>query len=240
MKDDLVALDAVRRPSYFFRGQAIHLLFLIAMVPAAWALAAPAAGDQQWLGLTDTTWFLICISVAIVHQTYVWVGWRGQLGWQVFTRIFGRNDFLVFCLIFFPLLLARPTLVFVVAWSDRGSLVLATWIALLCGGLLLVPALITGHSVVRYFGFARAAGADHFRNRYRRMPLVTNGVFRWIDNPMYVLAFFGLWSIALVMKSQLALVAAIFQHGYIWAHYLGTEKPDMALLYSQHENWPMT
>jgi len=231
----LVAPAAARSWGYFFRGQWIQLLFLVAMLPAAAALSVPAVKDRHWLGLSNTDWFWVCVVAAIVHQAYVWLAWRSQLGWQAFTRVFGPNDFAAYCAVFFPLLAARPLLIFVVAWVDRESLALPEWIAIVCGSLLLVPALATGYSIQRYSGWARAAGADHFREAYRRMPLVKQGAFRWTDNAMYTLAFSGLWSIAFLLQSRLALVAAIFQHGYIWAHYLATEKPDMNLLYSRND-----
>src|SRR5438093_373826 len=96
---------------------------------------------------------------------------------------------------------------------------------------ILVPSLYTAWSVQRYFGFARAAGADHFRRRYREMPLVTRGAFAWTPNAMYTFGFLGLWAVALFGRSHAGLVAALFQHAYIWVHYACTEQPDMELLY---------
>jgi hypothetical protein len=232
MSDNLVVCDAARSWNYFFRGQAIHLLFLAAMLPAAWALAVPANDEKLWCGFTNLQWFGMSVAAAIAHQVFVWLGWRSQLCWQTLTVLFGRNDFSVFCAIFFPLLVARPVLVFTVGWVDRGSLALPTWVSFSCGFVLLLPSLMAGYSVMKYFGVARAAGGDHFREQYRQMPLVRKGAFRWTNNAMYTLVFFGLWSIAFLLQSHLALVAAIFQHGYIWVHYLGTEQPDMDLLYA--------
>ncbi|MFW5850458.1 MAG: methyltransferase [Spirochaetota bacterium] len=71
---------------------------------------------------------------------------------------------------------------------------------------------------------------DHFRRRYREMPLVTQGVFRFSSNAMYGYAFLLLWAIALITRSHAALAAALFQHTYIWVHRYCTEEPDMPLL----------
>jgi hypothetical protein len=101
------------------------------------------------------------------------------------------------------------------------------------GVVLLLPAGYTLYSVQRYFGMGRAAGGDHFRESYRQLPMVRQGAFAWTPNAMYVLAFLGLWAVAFLTRSHLALVAAVFHHGYIWAHYLGTEAPDMAYLYDR-------
>jgi hypothetical protein len=233
--DEPVILAATHSPAYFFRGQVMHLLFLATMLAAAAALAAGHGDDRVLLGLSARTWFWLAIGEAVLHQAYVWLAWRGQLGWQVFTRLFGRHDLAVYCGGFFPLLVLRPLLVGCVGWADRGSLALPDWLVTSCGAVLLVPAAVTGYSVARYFGMARAAGGDHFRESYRNMPLVNRGAFRWTPNAMYTLAFFGLWAIAFLCHSHLALVAAIFQHGYIWAHYLSTERPDMEMLYGGGE-----
>jgi protein-S-isoprenylcysteine O-methyltransferase Ste14 len=94
-----------------------------------------------------------------------------------------------------------------------------------------VPAVYTLLSVERYFGFERAIGGDHFRSRYRQMPLVKQGAFKWSENAMYAFVFLLLWSIALFAGSWVALSLAVFQHVYVWAHYCFTEKPDMELIY---------
>jgi hypothetical protein len=63
--------------------------------------------------------------------------------------------------------------------ADYGSLPLPVASALPLGILLLLPAVWTMHSVVKFFGFARALGGDHFFERYRAMPMVRQGAFRY-------------------------------------------------------------
>ncbi len=147
------------------------------------------------------------------------------------TKIFGRADMVVWGLIFMPMLLLRPVTVLGVALADTSSLALPVWITLVLGLALCVPAVFAMYSVARYFGIPRALGGDHFREHYRRMPLVTGGAYRYTGNAMYGHIFLGLWAIALLAGSQAALAAAFFQHTYIWVHYVATEKPDMDLLY---------
>jgi len=115
--------------------------------------------------------------------------------------------------------------------ADAGSADLWPQTAWGIGGLLLVPALYALYSVGKYFGLDRALGGDHFRESYRHMPFVKKGAFRWTPNAMYTIAFLLFWGIAFIANSRLALAAAFFHHAYIWAHYLGTESPDMALIY---------
>ena len=210
-------------------------MFLAALVPVAWGLAAPALGDGEWLGWSDTAWFAASLAVAVLHQSFIWIVWRAQLGWNAVTRLLGRADFAVYGAIFFAFLFLRPALIFAVSAADAGSLLLPAWLPIMLGVLLCVPAAYTGWSVARYFGFARAAGGDHFRRRYREMPLVDQGAFAWTPNAMYTLGFLSLWVIPLLARSHAGLVAALFQHAYIGVHYACTEAPDMELL---HPNAP--
>jgi len=55
--------------------------------------------------------------------------------------------------------------------------------------ILLIPAIYLLYSVIRYFGFTRALGADHFDEKYRMLPLVRRGIFRFTDNGMYTYGF---------------------------------------------------
>ena len=87
------------------------------------------------------------------------------------------------------------------------------------------------YSVSRYFGMMRAAGADHFDPRYRDLPLVKEGIFRFTNNGMYIYAFLLFWAIAVGFNSSAALAVAVFSHAYIWVHFFATEKPDMDYLY---------
>jgi hypothetical protein len=48
---------------------------------------------------------------------------------------------------------------------------------------------------------------------------------------MYKFGFLILWSIALVFLSKAALLAAAFNHLYIWVHFYFTELPDIRRIY---------
>jgi protein-S-isoprenylcysteine O-methyltransferase Ste14 len=102
--------------------------------------------------------------------------------------------------------------------------------------ILLIPAVHLFYSVARYFGFRRAFGIDHFDPRYRAVPLVRRGIFEYSPNGMYVFGFLLLWSVALWYASVAALIAALFNHLYIWVHYWATERPDMRRIYGARAN----
>ncbi len=216
---------------YFFHRQIWHLSALLILVPVSWTFAAPAMNEGSWLGITDAAWFWLATGVPVLHQLIVWIVFRLQLGWAVFTRIFGGADLFVWSVLFIPFLAARPVLVFGLAKATRTTLELPQTLAAGLALLLILPAIYTFWSTIRYFGIRRAIGGDHFRTAYRQMPLVRQGAFKYNSNAMYAFAFFLLWSIALFTGSQAALSVAIFQHAYVWVHYYCTEKPDMKLIY---------
>ncbi len=233
--DDIVIAEATSA-SYFFKGQAFHFFTGVVLVFLVSALAHPVLGDGAWLGVADVTWFWMAIGLAVLHQVLVWLVFRGQLGWGILSRWFGRRDLFVWGLVFLPLLAARPILLIGLALADRGSLGLDSTVGWILGFALLIPTLYVFWSVERYFGVARALGGDHFRMHYRAMPFVHRGAFRWSSNAMYTFAFLGLWSIALFANSRAAMAVAIFEHAFVWAHYYATEKADMELIYAGRSN----
>lgn len=214
-----------------FAGQLQHLLLLAGLIPGAVYLAQPALDGSTWLGISDTAWFWAAILVPVAHQIFVWLAFRTQLIFGSFTRLFGRSDMRVWGAIFLPFLLLRPLVVLGLGLADDGSLARFRGLQILLALILLALALYTFWSVARYFGLARALGGDHFRQKYREMPLVQEGAFKYSSNAMYTFGFLVLWSIALFTGSRAALAEALFQHAYIWVHMYTVEEPDMRVIY---------
>ena len=225
-----ITIPEARSIQYFFKRQGWHLLSLALLVAVAYAFASPAMGDGSWLGIPDIAWFWTAIALVILHQVLVWIVFRLQLGWAALSKLFGKADLTIWSIAFLPLLIARPILVIGLAMTDRGSLALPRCVEITLGVMLLLPALYALWSVGRYFGLERALGGDHFRQKYRDMPMVHEGAFQWSSNAMYAFVFLGLWAIALLLDSQAALSLALFQHAYIWVHFWCTEEPDMKLM----------
>ena len=92
------------------------------------------------------------------------------------------------------------------------------------------------YSVRTYFGFKRAYGIDHFDESYRQRPFVREGIFRFTANAMYTYGFLILWVPGLIFSSKAALIAAGFNHLYIWVHYYTTELPDIRFIYKGSGN----
>jgi hypothetical protein len=220
---------------YFFHRQLWHFLSLIILVYLTWKFANPTIQNNTWLSISSNTWFWLSVGFTIVHQVIVWIVFRLQLGWATLTKIFKSYDQYVWAIIFLPLLISRPIFIVGLANSTSNTLPISKPILIIIGIILIIPALYTLWSVLKYFKIMRALGGDHFRVSYRKMPMVDKGAFKYSGNAMYSYAFLLLYSIALFNVSQPALIVAIFQHIYIWIHYYCTEKPDMDIIYGNNE-----
>ena len=212
----------IKKTLSIWTGQALHftcLAFLLAAVSAAWV----------YLGQPFPVLFWATISIPIIHQIFVWLAWRLELQSSATSKTIGFRGYLV-C--FFLLFGGRFFALLALAWIDRGSLQLEILPRITITAVLTGLGAYAMYSVVRFFGMARAAGGDHFDPRYRDMPLVNEGIFRFTNNGMYVYAFLLFWAIALGFNSTAALAVAGFSHAYIWVHFYATEKPDMDYIYS--------
>lgn len=222
----------------FVYRQGWHLDAALVLGAVAWLVARPALGDGAFLGIDEASWFWGSVAVAALQQLLGWLVFRGQLGWGVLTRWFGKADLLIWGGLSLPLLIARPLFHIGLAVADSGSM--SGWPVLRSGiaVLLVIPSLYSLWSNFHYFGVARALGGDHFRMEYCTMPFVREGAFRWSSNAMYSYGFLLLWAIALTTGSRAALAMAGLQHAFVWAHYYCTEVPDMQLMYGDGESDP--
>lgn len=212
----------------FWSGQLLHatgLAFLLALCVWATHTLGPFTGEL--FGVSAMIWLALAVAVPIIHQVFVWVCWRLELRSGAVSRTIGFRGYVAG---FFVLFFARNVFV-LAAIANRGTLGLPEPARIVLATALFVPAAYGAYSVARYFGMKRAAGADHFDERYRNMPLVTEGIFRYTSNGMYGIVFLLHWAAAIAFNSVGALVAAGFCHAYIWLHYFATEKPDMQYLY---------
>lgn len=217
--------------NHFFRGQFQHLLLALVLVPGALYLVEPHLTGQSVGPVTDRQAAYGLVAMVVAHQVTVWLVWRLQLCFGLLSRMLGRADLAVWGVVFLPFLGARVLLLALVGLGDAGSLRLPRAVEVAMGVVLLLPALYTLWSVLRHFGLLRALGADHFRERYRQMELVKEGIFRYSTNPMYTFGFAGLWALAFLLGSPAAMALALFQHAYIWVHMYCTEGPDLEVLY---------
>jgi Phospholipid methyltransferase len=214
-----------------FKGQLLHIGLIILMVLGASSLLMPSSSDRVFLGWNTQDWAICSITLAVVHQVIVAIVFRFELYKGLMTRVFQHRAMKVWALVFLPFLVARPITIIIVGWLDTNPITAFQGIERLVGILLILLAVVTMHSVIKYFTIRRALGADHFDNDIIAIPLVAEGMFKYTSNGMYGIVFLGFWGIALAFGSWNALVVAFFQHTYIWVHMYLTEQPDMDQIY---------
>jgi hypothetical protein len=208
-------------------GFGLQLAAAIGLGVIAWWLGRP---DGSWLGWSGRAWFAAALVVPVAHQAAAGIGWRAELFDRWFTRRFGPRALMVYGVLFFSLFALRPVVVLGAAAADVGSLWSPGALPVVIATLVAAPALWTFLSVARHFGVRRALGVDHFDPAFDE-PFVRRGAFAVVPNAMYVFGFLILWAIAIAAGSRAGLLAAAFQHAFIWAHYWGVERPDKQVIY---------
>ena len=217
-----------------FKKQGWHILSLAALLSAVALLARGDVLTGQLWGISTQAWLWIAIAVPVAHQIVVGVIWRGQLYHNWMTNAFGAKGFLVYKVIFTVLFAARPISILLLGIANYGTLACPPALMYAVAVILLVPFAYSMYSVVHYFGMDRAYGIDHFEpESYRNKTFVKKGMFKYTDNAMYKFGFLILWSIALFTLSKAALLAAVFNHLYIWVHFYFTELPDIRHIYGE-------
>jgi hypothetical protein len=216
--------------------QGYHLVLLVILLLGVVAAARGDVLDGSLAGFSTGIWFWLAIIVPIIHQIFVLILWRGELYYQMLSNAFGEKAFYVWSIGFMVLFTARPVTILVLAVANRGTLNMPVWLAWLLSLICLGLAIYLFYSVIKFFGLKRALGIDHFQpDKYRNQPLVKEGIFKWTSNGMYLFGFLLLWVPGLLFMSRAALLAALFNHLYIWVHYYFTESPDMKYIYAPEE-----
>ena len=163
----------------------------------------------------------------LIHQAYVWVCWRSELCWKSISSTIGFKGYVI---IFFVLIISRLSAI-VLCFVDYGSLYAPGWFAWSLAVIIFIPGVYTMYSVKKYFGFLRAAGADHFDSKYRDMPFERRGIFKWSPNAMYTFAIGIPFGFAVATGSQSMFIVGIYTYISIWLHYFCTEKEDFKVIY---------
>ncbi len=214
-----------------FQGQLLHFGLIVLLVPGAFSLLIANSSDRTFFGWNAQEWAVCSIVVAVAHQVLVAMVFRFELYKGLMTRMFRDRALAVWGAFFLPLLVARPITIIIVGWLDQAPITSFRSIEIFVAIPAILVAIVTMHSVIKYFTIRRAIGADHFDNEVIAMPLVKQGMFKYTPNGMYALVFLGLWGIALAFGSWNAFVVAFFQHVYIWVHMVLTEQPDIDRIY---------
>ena len=212
--------------------QGYHLFFLVLLLLGLSAAARGDVLDGSLWSLSTRTWLWLSILVPVIHQMYVVICWRAELYYNLLSKTFGERAFSIWSVGFMILFIARPVTVLGLAAANRGTLSVPLWLSGLLSLLIFALGVYLFYSVIKYFGMERALGIDHFEpDVYRDKPFVKQGIFKWSSNSMYLFGILLLWIPGLLFLSKAALLAALFNHLYIWVHYYFTEAPDMRFIY---------
>jgi len=216
--------------SFFFRHQTWHLGGTIVLFYIGAQIVDLDSNTNIFLGISALSWFVIAMSVPIIHQAYVWICWRSELCWQSISNTIGFKGYVI---IFFILIFSRLSAI-VLCFVDYGSLYKPGFLAWILSIILFIPGAYTMYSVKKYFGFLRAAGADHFDPKYRDMPFEKRGIFKWSPNSMYIFAIGIPFAFAVATGSKSMFIVAIYTYLSIWLHYFCTEKEDIKIIYEKN------
>jgi hypothetical protein len=228
----------MRKNKYIFQYQVWHLVLLTALLSALvlYTYQNPHILDGSYFSISTTIWFWLAITVPIAHQTYVMLVWRFELYQRLFSKRWGIKKAFKFYTIGFSILFgSRLISIIFLAISSQYTLNIKPIYAY-TAALVITPLVIyLFYSVKRYFTMARAYGIDHFDPNYHE-PYIKQGIFKYTDNGMYVFGLMILYLPGLLLFSKAALLAALFNHIYIWVHFYCTEKPDMLKIYSKESS----
>jgi len=216
--------------SFFFKGQIWHLGGTIVLFYIGAQFVDLESNANTFIGISSSGWFIFAMSIPLIHQAYVWICWRSELCWKSISNTIGFKGYVI---IFFILIISRLSAI-VLCFVDYGSLYTPDWFAWILSIILFIPGAYTMYSVKKYFGFLRAAGADHFDQKYRDMPFEKRGIFKWTPNAMYVFAIGIPFAFATATGFQSKFIVAIYTYISIWLHYFFTEKEDFKIIYGNN------
>ena len=216
--------------NFFFKNQILHLGGIIILFYIGVQFIDLKSNTNTFFGISALSWFMIAMSIPLVHQAYVWICWRSELCWKAISNTIGFKGYRV---LFFILILSRLSAI-VLCFVDYGSLYTPGWFVWILSIIIFIPGAYTIYSIKKYFGFLRAAGADHFDPKYKDMPFEKRGIFKWTPNAMYVFAIGIPFAFATATGSQSMFIVAIYTYISIWLHYFCTEKEDFKVIYGDN------
>lgn len=215
---------------FFFRGQIWHLGGTIFLFYLGTLFVDFKNNKNSFFGLNTSNWFLIAMFMPLLHQAYVWICWRSELCWKSITNTIGFKGYVI---LFFILIILRFSAI-VLCFVDYASLYKPSWFAWILAIIIFIPGAYTMYSVKKYFGFLRAAGADHFDTKYKDIPFERRGIFKWTPNAMYVFGIGIPFAFAIAAGSKSMFVVAIYTYVSIWLHYYFTEREDFKIIYENN------
>ena len=67
---------------FFFKHQIWHLGGTIVFFYIGTQFVDLESNTNAFIGISALVWFMIAMSIPLIHQTYVWICWRSELCWK--------------------------------------------------------------------------------------------------------------------------------------------------------------
>ena len=80
---------------FFFRHQIWHLGGTILLLYIGSQMVDLDGNKNTFLGISSLNWFMIAMSVPLIHQAYVWICWRSELCWKSITNTIGFKGYVI-------------------------------------------------------------------------------------------------------------------------------------------------
>ena len=210
----------------------VNLSIFLAITVFYISFNAPSFLIGSYWQIESKYWIYLALFIPIVHQLYVAIVWHLQLNYKSISNLFGKQGFLVYKIVFLLLLALNLVSITILSLSNCNSIELSSLTKLILSSVLLTAAAYLWYSLIKYFGIDQAVGIDHFEPELaRKKGMVNKGIFKYINNSMYVVGLSILYLPAIVLESKSGLLLAFFNHLYIWVHYFLIEKPDIQKIY---------
>jgi len=161
-----------------FEYQIWHLFSLILLIFAIklYVSSSPEILDGSFWGISTSSWFWLAIAIPIIHQIYVWLVWRLELYFRVFSKRLGvKRAFNIYAAGFSFLFISRLITIIFLAISSKNTLQLNPIFAFVFAALITPLVIFLFYSVKKYFTIDSAYGIDHFDKNYND-PYVKQGI----------------------------------------------------------------
>ena len=75
--------------NFFFKHQIWHLGGTIFLFYISFQFIDLKNNTNTFIGISTLDWFIIAMSIPLIHQTYVWICWRSELCWKLISNTIG-------------------------------------------------------------------------------------------------------------------------------------------------------
>ena len=86
--------------NFFFKNQIWNLGGNIVLFYTGLQLIELKSNTNIFLGISVLNWFMIAMSIPLIHQGYVWICWRSELCWKLISNTIGFKGYIFIFFVF--------------------------------------------------------------------------------------------------------------------------------------------